>query len=590
LKRLLKFLNLEYYLGFKEESTIEKKLFNLVIFVSAIAITLLNIIAFLTTPELLSLLITQFILQIIFYYLFYIIIIKKESSNFYINLYILSVLASISLVYFSSGGILSSVNYVLIFFTAVGMFLQNTSREKFLYLFTILLLFIFLFLIYKLFPDITIPYPSKVEQEFDLFGTGIISILSLGFLVKYFKDSYDIDRAKMMIINKELEEEKQKALEYANLKSNFLANMSHEIRTPLNAIIGMTEFYQLTDSKEEKESSLKTIQDSSKLLLSLVNDILDFSKIEAGKIELIETSIDLEKIINEILQSFSLHTKIINRTVEINYSYDSNLEKKFLGDEFRIKQILLNLLSNAIKFTDQGEVRIEVSKISENLMETEIGFKVIDSGIGIKDKSKLFESFSQEDSSITKKYGGTGLGLIITKNLIQLFKGKIEVESELGKGSSFYFNLFLKNKNISSLPSNPNLKIEKSTQYNLLNILLVEDNSTNQILFLKFLKKLNLNADTASNGLEALEKIKNKDYDIIFMDLNMPIMDGLETTKRIREQSSLKQPYIICLTANALIESKEQSLKIGMDEFLTKPYTLEQIKSVVNKYSENLKI
>ncbi len=576
---------LKKVLRLNEPLALEEKLFNIIIFSTFIMLILFDVLALIILPNFIEQLILLGIATIIIFYLYYKTLIQKKFNSIYTNIYLFTAFSITDLTYFTTEGILSSSSFILILISIFGLMLQNNQRNKIGFIIFSITNFFFIFFISKLFPSLVILYKNSFERELDFLVTSSIVITLTPFIIKFFKDAYDLDREKILqdqeklkSLNLELEIEKQKSDELTRIKSNFLANMSHEIRTPLNGIIGMLETYYFTNSKEEKEQAINTAQNSSKLLLSIVNDILDFSKIEAGKLELEKKNFNVEILIKETISNFLMHSKIHSGIIELNYEIENELEKFYSGDEFRIKQILLNLISNAIKFTENGEVLISLIKITESKLE----FSIKDSGIGIKDVSKLFQVFSQEDSSITRKFGGTGLGLVITKNLIQLMNGEIRVESEIGKGSNFIFQIELekpiltneKMEVVNDLKSN-------NIDFSKIEILLAEDNKINQMVFSKFIKKLNSKLDIAENGLEALNKTKEKSYDIIFMDMNMPIMDGLEATRKIRELKLSKEPYIISLTANVLEEVKEDCIKAGMNQFLTKPFSFEQIKNAI---------
>ncbi len=572
-------------LRLNEAISIEEKLFNLVILSSLIMLAILDLLVLIATPDFIEVIILQGVASLVFIFLGYKALYKKKFNSFYIKFYIVSTLIITDLIYFSSNGVLGSSIFILLLFSVVGLLLQKKTRDKIVFSTLSFVNFIIIYIVTKIFPKIVTPYKNEFEKELDFFGTGIVVMFFLPLIIKFFKDAYDLDREKILddqeklvILNLELEKEKQKSEELAKIKSTFLANMSHEIRTPLNGILGMTESYFFSFTNEDKDQAIKTVQNSSKLLLSIVNDILDFSKIESGKLELEKRNFNLEILLKETLNNFLMNSKIFSNTLSLKYQIEKNVEKFYSGDEYRIKQILLNLISNAIKFTNKGEVLISLKKISESKLQ----FSVLDTGIGIKDVSKLFQVFSQEDSSITRKFGGTGLGLVITKNLIQLMNGEIRVESEIGKGSNFIFQIELekpiltneKMEVVNDLKSN-------NIDFSKIEILLAEDNKINQMVFSKFIKKLNSKLDIAENGLEALNKTKEKSYDIIFMDMNMPIMDGLEATRKIRELKLSKEPYIISLTANVLEEVKQDCIKAGMNQFLTKPFSFEQIKNAI---------
>jgi len=387
-----------------------------------------------------------------------------------------------------------------------------------------------------------------------------------------------IDLSDLKQKEKALEIEKIKAEEATKMKSEFLANMSHEIRTPMNGIIGMTHLALQTKLDKKQRSFIEKIGSSSKNLLTIINDILDFSKAEAGKLHIEKIDFLMTKVIKDLKNIINL--KIKEKGLTFNFSCDNKSEKVFFGDPLRLGQILINLTNNAIKFTEHGSVSIEV-----NLLENDrVRFSIVDTGIGIKKEkiSTLFEAFTQADGSTTRKYGGSGLGLSISKQLIELMNGELWVESEVGVGSKFIFEIELPKGDINNIAIKENRDLETITSLSGSQILLVEDNIINQEIIIGLLESSGIKIDIANNGKEAVLLYESNSYELILMDLQMPIMDGYEATKIIREKD--KEIPIIALTANAMKEDSQRTKNAGMNEHLNKPLDVEKLYETLLKY------
>lgn len=378
---------------------------------------------------------------------------------------------------------------------------------------------------------------------------------------------------------------KKRAEDLAESKQQFLSSMSHEIRTPLNAVIGYAHILLNDQPREDQKEKLKTLEFSANNLLSLVNDVLDLSKIESGKIEFENNPFDLRDRLNGIKETFLF--KASEKGLDLNCHFDKNLPEQVVGDPVRLNQALTNIIGNAVKFTSKGEVNVYVNLIgeSENPDDVSIEFKITDTGIGIsKEKQELiFDSFVQANSKILNTFGGTGLGLAITKRIVELQGGEIEVDSAEGEGSTFKFVLDF--KKAKTVPTKK--KAEDETRViSDASILLVEDNLINQKIATQFLTKWGANVEVANNGKEGVEKLRNQHFDIVLMDLNMPVMDGYEATVEIRSDSDSRvaNTPIIALTADAFTEVRDRVLNAGMDDYITKPINPVVFNKTLNKH------
>ena len=493
--------------------------------------------------------------------------------------------------WYLNGGIEGSTPQESVFLIALIVILV-TRKYHLLFILLVAGMFLACFIVEKQYPQLVTPSESTGAKENDIIVSAIVNILIVGLLISILKRSHEADKNLLVKQSEELRSSQTELSSAKDLaeaatyaKSNFLANMSHEIRTPLNGIIGTVQLLSMSETLPGQKELLHTLQSSSNLLINIISDILDLSKIEADRLILIPVPFNIRECIKTVIGI--CRPGINNKNITLNYIVDSRLAEYVVGDESRVQQILVNLIGNAIKFTDEGFVSLSVTVTGSWADKQEITFLVSDTGIGISNESlgQLFKPFTQVNTSALSKYGGTGLGLSICKKLVVMMVGRIWVKSQETQGSIFSFSIPMPLAN-SSAGDNIINDFDKTEPYKhkSLSILLVEDNKMNQLIAGRIFEKIGYPVDFADNGLLALKKIEEREYDLIFMDIQMPEMDGLQATRYIIDKYGDKAPPVIAMTANVLSENEQECKEAGMKDFLSKPFTIDRLEAVIHKW------
>ncbi|WP_111308080.1 ATP-binding protein [Confluentibacter sediminis] len=432
---------------------------------------------------------------------------------------------------------------------------------------------------------------NGINTLISILSVALITILSLLTLSLYKNNNIRLKTNNMLHKkNAELIIAKEKAELASKTKANFLSTVTHELRTPLYAVTGLSNMLLDENPRPEQVQHLKSLKFSGDYLLTFINDILQINKIEANKVDIEPESFNLRKKINNIV--LALNNSALDNNVKIHFEYDKHLPENFIADQLKISQILINLIGNSIKFTKDGDIWIRVYKIEQKDNTYTLRFEVEDNGIGISEEKQenMFESFSQGSIQINRKYGGTGLGLSIVKGLIDILKGKIYLKSELGKGTTFYFEIPLeytaeKEKDISDNKTNLFENIDNLDLTNV-RILVVEDNKINQMITKKILTKMNLKCDIVDNGEDAVDMIKANKFDIVLMDIHMPGISGIEATKIVRTFD--KELTIFALTAVTIEDKMHEFEEAGFTDIIPKPFKQEEFeKKLYNALAAN---
>ncbi|WP_428666565.1 response regulator [Runella sp.] len=400
-------------------------------------------------------------------------------------------------------------------------------------------------------------------------------------------DFLQIQIENRKLIEAELRQAKETAEQATDAKSEFLSMMSHEIRTPLNSIVGLTYLMQQEEVSPAMSENLKILQFSTDNLYVLINDILDFSKIEAGKVELERVPFDIKQLISNIKKANQV--KAEEKGNKIKLMIDDDVPEVVIGDALRLGQIISNLVSNAVKFTANGSITVELSFIRKNGNNAVMDISVSDTGIGIAQnkQASIFEKFTQANSETTRQFGGTGLGLVITKKLLHLYKSDIQIESELGRGSKFFFSIELEiGTALKNKANEASTELLNENTLKGVKVLLVEDYPVNVKVATKFLERWQIMLDVAENGQIAVDKYETGKYDVILMDIQMPQMDGYTATAKIREKDA--NIPIIALTASATLSNQDRAFQVGMNDYVTKPFNPKELFQKIAKYSNRI--
>ncbi len=498
--------------------------------------------------------------------------------------------------WFDNGGVRGSTLSTFLLYVLVGILLLD--RRYILPFIIATTLFVSGLFVYELqYPESIHIYEREWIRKLDLYNIFVLCMLFSGLAMGYYKISYVKDRKRLIDTKNNIEQTQQqtllakdKAEKAEKAKTEFLTNMSHEIRTPLNAVIGSADLLETTVLSHDQKDLVETINISSRHLLNLVSHVLDMSRLEEGKLLLEYQDFQLDEVTQNTIKLFANDPKIKNKALDLRLNIQPNTPNDLHGDPYRLRQILVNLIGNAIKFTEKGWVELRISTGKSPLAgRVFLEFQVQDTGIGIRkeDQKQLFTPFTQLNHSQQNALGGAGLGLTITKTLVELMGGLIHLDSEPGKGTTFFFNaLFNKGTAPAALVEDIGTENRLAERYPL-KMLVAEDNALNQKLIQRIMNHLGYAIDLAENGREAIQRATLYQYDLILMDIQMPDLNGIEATKMIRNNKRMR-PIIIAMTAGATLEDQEACLEAGMDDFVSKPVSVIKIKQLIHQWGKQV--
>ncbi len=519
----------------------------------------------------------------------YILFVRGVSFRILSGLYYWLGLSLIAVGWLPSGGVRGAIMHLFILIFISGL-LVLTRKIYLAFVVSGVAVVVFFSYLEVTIPEIAAPYTNEYQHILDLVIANILMVVLVGTLLYYYKSEYLKDRKYIQGINADILAEKKRVEEANKSKSDFLATISHEMRTPLNGIIGITDLLAQTDTDQNQRELISHLEHSSVLLRSLISDVLDLTQIESNKLVLTADCFEPKKQLKELLILCKVQINQLKKPVVIGFEYDSDIPQELVGDIGRLRQILLNLINNATKFTSEGHIKVKVVLKEKKENIAWLTFSIKDTGVGIteEDQKKLFNKFYKANSNHLGE--GSGLGLAISKSLTEAMGGSISIESALGKGTTFMvtlpFDIGKKTDGLTGEVGGNDFSFEN------FRVLLTEDVEVNRLVAIKMLNKLGIKKiDIAIDGLEAVELCKTKVYEIILMDLKMPGMSGLEATERIikyYEESNQQKPYIAALTANAFKEDIDASREVGMDNFLSKPFNVQELEQLLISASEQL--